>query len=554
MAVIPITRKLWIWLFILTFLSPWCAQGAPKKRITVMCYMNGDNDLAHEVLYAIDEMELAGSSEDMNILALVDGNSKAARLYGQPWEGTKLLYITRDEKLGEINSRVVADLGEQNLGDANTLHEFVKTCLHYPADRYLFFLFSHGRGIIDTLTLQHPDQTKKLGISTDETSRAIMTQQEFHDALESALSGVRFDLMVFFSCLTNMVEIGYSLSDITRYLVASEDEIRIVNEPPGTFQIRGIKFEDLLKTLHADPQLDARKLGKMAVDGFIGQYMEDVFFLGNDGNVQPERFPASLALIDCSAYDEVAARLDRLARHLSTTMRHPHRSKSTLKSFGRALTVSQRYRSFLNLEYYDLLDFLDNLKKESPCAQTKQHCQEVMEAITNRLIVYERHTFDCRSKGVSIYLSHVQIPENIYQAHHRMYRSCQFSRETNWDEMISLCRMKTLEIYSEILLEDCLQAYRDKDSEAFARLNTLMPWALRRDLVCRRYSVVYRYLDFLSKVDRQRLPRRDLECLETIVRDFLNSPQRTDIKAILHYLGQVQESWPTQKSLRDSGL
>jgi hypothetical protein len=37
-----------------------------------------------------------------------------------------------------------------------------------------------------------------------------------------------------------MVEVGYALRDITEYLIASEDEIRIVNDPPGSFQIRGI--------------------------------------------------------------------------------------------------------------------------------------------------------------------------------------------------------------------------------------------------------------------------------------------------------------------------
>jgi hypothetical protein len=38
-----------------------------------------------------------------------------------------------------------------------------------------------------------------------------MTLQQFHDAIYSALDGRSFDLMVMFSCLTGIVEVGYSL-------------------------------------------------------------------------------------------------------------------------------------------------------------------------------------------------------------------------------------------------------------------------------------------------------------------------------------------------------
>jgi hypothetical protein len=516
--------------------------------------MNGDNNLTHEVLYAIDMMEKVGSSKNLNILALVDGDRKASQLYGQEWEDTKLLYITRDQKIEEINSTVLADLGEQNLGEPDTVQHFVKTCLQYPADRYFFFMFSHGRGIIDTHTLEIPGQHKRLSISADDTSRSMMTQQQLHDALKSALGGVRFDMMVFFSCLTNMVEIGYSLRDITRYLIASEDEIRIVNDPPGTFQIRGIPFEEILRGLRQDPHLSATALGRTAVDAFIGQYGQDILLCGEKGAAVRERYPASLSLIDCRYYGKVAGLLDRLAHHLRSDMAHPHRAKPTIRAFGKAINASQRYHSFLNLEYYDLLDFLENLGEDTASAQTKQLCRELVDEITHRLIVYERHTADCRSKGVSIYLSNPHIPENIYQAHHHMYRSCHFSCETGWDEMISVCRRKSLELHSEILLEDCLQAFKDKDLAGFARTNAKIPWALRRDLGRGKYAILYRYMDFLSKLDSRRIPRRDLACLEIILRDFLNGRPHIRIEGILQHVCTLQESEPPQKSLGGSVL
>ena len=41
-----------------------------------MCYMNGDNDLAGEILHTVDMMETVVSSQDIDILALVDGRKK----------------------------------------------------------------------------------------------------------------------------------------------------------------------------------------------------------------------------------------------------------------------------------------------------------------------------------------------------------------------------------------------------------------------------------------------------------------------------------------------
>jgi hypothetical protein len=63
-----------------------------------------------------------------------------------------------------------------------------------------------------------------------------------------------------------------------------------------------------------------------------------------------------------------------------------------------------------------------------------------MSVIANDLVLYERHTHDTRSNGVSIYLSNRHIPENIFRSHHSRYRRCHFSKDTAWDEMIALIR------------------------------------------------------------------------------------------------------------------
>jgi hypothetical protein len=404
--------------------------------------MNGDNNLTHEVLHAVDMMETVGSSADLNILALVDGGVDATQIYGEGWDRTKFLYITRDDRIGAINSPILADMGEQDLGDPQTLHNFIKDCLKFPAERYIFCMFAHGRGIIDTDILQIPDKVKTLAISPDDTSRTVMSQPEFHDAVKSALDGSVFDVMIFFSCLTNMVEIGYSLHDLTRYMIASEDEIRIVNDPPGNFQIRGIKFEEIFKQLHVNPSLPTPELGKITVDSFVAQYNDPVAVPdGSSGSVL-KRFAGGLSVVDCRRYPRLAAILNELAKHVTAQLREEKTDGAILSALRRALSSSQRYASFLNQEYYDLRNFLENLASETTDGKTKSLCQRASEIITDELIIYEKHTADCRSNGISIYLSNVNLPENVYQAHQQLYRRSRFSRETAWDEMIENSRVK----------------------------------------------------------------------------------------------------------------
>ena len=407
-----------------------------------MLYLNGDNNLTHEVLHAVDMLETVGSSDDINILALVDGRPGGAHGYGQDWNGSKLLYITRDTRIGEINSLVLQDMGEENLGDPETLKSFIQYSLEYPADRYIFGTFAHGRGIIDTQAFETPGPHKSLAISTDETDGSMMTLQEFRYAVQRGLNGKKFDAMVFFSCLTGMVEVGYALRDLTQYLIVSEDEIRIVNDPPGTFQIRGIKFEEPLKAIRSNPDLSLYDFGKIAIDTFIEQYLHDITL--KDVHEQPYtcRYPAAMALVEAEALDQLAGQLDDLAGYIIDRLHAGHDSTMLLKEINAALSKTQRYASFMNLEYYDLQDFLQRLAAKTQDQRLAAACLEMVDFISNKVVLYEKHTSDYSSNGLSIFISNYAIPDNIFELHQKMYDDSDFCKDTKWDEMIEMIRSR----------------------------------------------------------------------------------------------------------------
>ena len=453
-----------------------------KKKVTVVCYMNGDNNLATEVLHAVDMMETVGSSEDVDIIALVDGMPGDNGGYGPQWENTKLLHITKDNEIGVITSPVIEDMGEKNLGDPQVLEDFVKKSLKYPSEKYIFILFAHGRGIIDTKSLNTPKNYKSVLLSPDETGKRAMSHQEFTQAIKNGLGGEKFDLMLFFSCLTNMVEIGYGLQDVTRYMIGSEDEIRIVNEPPGMFQIRGVEPEKLIGALSTNPDAQAYDLGKVVIDSFISQYATDVDIAPTDNQQVTAKYPASLALVDCDKYSKLSESLDMLAGLLVEKMQHRVSGKEVLRSLHIALTASQNYPSFLNLEYFDLMDLLKNIRKYSADVQVKELCQLSIEILSEELIVYERHTENSQSNGVSIFLPIFQVPENIYNSHRIMYDVSRFSKDTVWGELIDVYRNKMIEKYTEILVDEYEKAYLNANVELINQLDSKISWALRRSI------------------------------------------------------------------------
>jgi len=409
----------------------------PLSEVTILCYMNGDNDLALEVLHALDMMETVGSSPSVNVIALVDGHPQWLAPYDAAWSRARLVHLQADPQIGRITSPVLEEWGEADLGAPETLERFVRTALdRFPARRYLFYTFAHGQGVIDTRCYQAEVPAKTVSISRDDTSGRKLTMNQFHRALKQGLNSRRFDLMVLFSCLANMVEVGYTLSDVTHFMVSSQDEIRLVNNPPGRYQIRGLRFEDLIARLQERPGADIRNLGRALVDSHVNSYEKDVLLPGNAGSDKACRYAGNMTLLDARSMPHLVKALDDLSRQLIRHVDDPQ----VVRAMRAALSATQPFASFLNLEYYDLQGFVQHLRAGIHQPDLQSACDRVLTVLAQRILVYTRSTPDCSATGVSIYLSHPLVPENIYQTHQFLYRANVFSRDTHWDEMIQVFR------------------------------------------------------------------------------------------------------------------
>ncbi len=116
------------------------AAPTPKAKWTVMVYISGDNNLEDYVVQDIEsELAPTGSSANVQVVALADRGPGYDTSYGD-WQTTKLFHVTQGMTAASENA--VADWGEKNMGDPQTLIDFVTwSKTNYPADHYaLVFL------------------------------------------------------------------------------------------------------------------------------------------------------------------------------------------------------------------------------------------------------------------------------------------------------------------------------------------------------------------------------------------------------------------------------
>lgn len=119
------------------------AAAPTQAKWTVMVYISGDNNLEDYVVKDLElELGAVGSSANVQVIALADRGPGYDTSYGD-WQTTKLFRVTQGMTADGANA--IADWGERNMGDPQTLIDFVTwTKANYPADRYALIFWGHG--------------------------------------------------------------------------------------------------------------------------------------------------------------------------------------------------------------------------------------------------------------------------------------------------------------------------------------------------------------------------------------------------------------------------
>ncbi len=201
---------------------------------TVLVYLVADNNLDEYTETDLLELELGGSSEDVNVLILMD------KLY----EPAVLMTIEEHERV------VLEELDELNMGDQATMEMFLQYAAdNFPAEHMVLFFWDHGSGV-------H-------GVACDETMPDGTLQEDWlsHHELIGALDGYHMDILAADECSIGQLETiyEYHANEVDMdYWVASENYIGW----------RGFSYDEILRRLIEDPDMGERALSLVIVEEF----------------------------------------------------------------------------------------------------------------------------------------------------------------------------------------------------------------------------------------------------------------------------------------------
>ncbi|NLC57221.1 MAG: hypothetical protein GX774_10320 [Armatimonadetes bacterium] len=291
------------------------AGPSPTRQWTFMVYMDADGDLEEAGILNMNQMESVGSTDQVSIVVQFD-RTPGFDPSNDDWTEARRYLITRDDDPEHISSPVLENLGEVDMGQPETLREFIAwAAARFPAERLVLVVWNHGAG------WRTRAAAGTRGIIFDDTSDSFLTMAAFNQGLDAP--SVSLDLIAMDASLMAMLEVAYEVRLRADYLAFSEES------PPA----RGYPYDRILARLVAAPTIGAEELGRIFVEEFVAAYPGQA---------------VTQSLVRTARLEELAGRVAALAVALQDVL--PARQAA----LDQARADSQGYAS---RDYHDLFDF-----------------------------------------------------------------------------------------------------------------------------------------------------------------------------------------------------
>lgn len=350
---------------------------------TFIVYLDADNNLEPFGLNDFMEMASVGSNTDVNIVVQMDRINGYSSSYGN-WTGTRRFLIQNGDT---PSSTPIQDLGEQNMGDPNTLQDFVEWAIvNYPADHYLLSIWNHGDGwrqnreMFSSFALNRTsgaNETLVKSVASDDTDGDILYLREVQDALKSARQGlearyntnVKLDVIGFDACYMGMVEVAFALRDVTNYMVASEDL------EPGP----GWPYNTILADLLSNPNMNAEDVAKSIVTNYGNAYSSGI----------------TQAAYDMAKINDLAKKIDAFTSKANTEWNMLKNARSNSREY--------HYPGYNTTWGVDIWDFGNKVYNNASNVDLKNAATQLKNAVDD-FVIEEHHSSDrVGSHGVAIY-------------------------------------------------------------------------------------------------------------------------------------------------------
>jgi len=366
---------------------------------TVMVFLNGDNNLEYYGIKDFNEMEMVGSSADVNIIVQFDRALGYNHSNGD-WTTCRRYRVTYDEYPDSITSELIEDIGEVDMGNPSTLADFgLWAKQHYPASHYALIIWNHGDGWREGGPLIEPIK----GVSYDESSGNEISVAD--GELAEALSTIgEVDIIGFDACLMQMWEVMVNVSPYAGCMVGSEE----------TESADGWNYTGFLQELDRNPSMDPITLGKSIINN---------------------SYQRTLSVADLGEIESLTQSVDTFALELMRARDQGY--TDTIKS------VRNRTQNFYEYSYIDLYDFAKNIKLADVPEPLKITASLVIDGVD--LVVKGTNNTYMNAHGISIY--HPSSP-TYYSSR---YANLEVAELTTWDEYLKGCMFNdSLGIYGGI--------------------------------------------------------------------------------------------------------
>ncbi len=376
------------------------SQGEPGTWL-VMLYQDGDDEvLERDVFLDLNEAEIVGSSDMVTIVSQLDRYDGSFDGDGD-WTTTKRFLVQQDSDLETIGSEELADLGELDMSDPQTLQDFITWAIAtYPADNYALVMSDHGMGW--------------LGGWTDmDSGDGDMSLAEIDGALSASVNqtGIgQFEFVGFDACLMAQLEAFSMLTPYAKYAAASEE-----TEPAV-----GWAYASFLGALVDNPAMSGADLAKAVVDSYISEdyritnddarvsFVEENYESGAD--LSAEEVAADMSVdVTMSAVDlsQIAA-LNEAINQLAISLTNVDQS-----NVAAARSYTQSYTSVFDKEipdsFIDLGNFVELVSDETGDSDVANAAQQVTDAIQQAVLSEKHGEQKPGSTGISFYFPNSEL-------------------------------------------------------------------------------------------------------------------------------------------------
>ncbi len=359
--------------------------GDPKAPAawTVMVYVNAKNNLESYGLKDVNEMEMVGSTPEVNIVAELGRINGYATNDGD-WKGSRRYLVQKDADTSRITSPVLMEIAKSDMGKWENLAEFVKWSRErFPARHYALVVWNHGSGWNKT------GEPEGKGISYDDETGSHITTQQLATALQAT---GKLDILAMDACLMQMMEVAYEARKGADYIVASEET------EPGD----GYTYNTFLAPLAAKPDMGAAELSRVMVDAYTDHYQQ----IGQG---------ATQSSVNTAA-------LDRLARLADEWTAAVMASGET----ANAKNARTKAQAFYYSSNKDLYHFVKLVSEGTQSAEVKAKGAELLDFLKGSVVYHNRATGSkySNANGLAVYLP------GYYSS---AYDGLAWAKDSNWD-------------------------------------------------------------------------------------------------------------------------